>query len=659
MRPLALLSLIIFLVAHATGRISSCAEAPATQPFWSLQPLGHPAPPAVKNGGWVRNPVDAFVLAKLEKAGLSPAPQAPRGKLIRRLYFDLLGLPPTPAQLATALNDSSADWYPHLVDQLLADPHYGERWARHWLDTARYADSDGYENDGDRPGAYFYRDFVIRAFNDDLPYNTFLQWNLAGDELAPANQDAHLATGFLAAAPWLETGTKLQSELDKNRYDELDDMLTATGQAMLGLTINCARCHDHKFDPIPTRDYYRMLATFASTKRENLPVMTDVERSDFRKRIEAFEKKLAEAKAAGNKKEVESLEKVRPKPIEALVITDQSPTPVASFLLRRGDPAHKVEQVTPGFLTCLTHGDVSQFAVAPPAGAKTTFQRAALAKWITDVDHGGGALAARVAVNRLWQHHFGEGIVRTPGDFGVQGDRPSHPELLDYLADQLIARGWSIKAIQRLILASNTYQMDTTFDAASAKVDPDNRLLWHRRPMRLEAEALRDAMLATAGTLNDKMYGPGVKPPVPAAGRDKDNLIPRAKQEGPEVWRRSIYIFTKRSLPIPLLEVFDAPTGNSPCTRRQATTVAPQALALLNDPFVRMQAEHFAKRIAKDAGDDPGKRITDAYLLALSRVPTASEMDRALKFLDRADREGAFVDLCQVLLGLNEFAYID
>ncbi|HZL36420.1 MAG TPA: DUF1549 and DUF1553 domain-containing protein [Tepidisphaeraceae bacterium] len=655
MRRLALLLLIVILVVHATASALYCAEPTTAAALWSLQPLTHAPVPAVTNGAWIRNPIDAFVLGKLQAAGLSPAPPASRAALIRRLYFDLLGIPPSPGQLAAAHSDPAADWYDHLVDQLLSNPHYGERWARHWLDVARYADSDGYENDGDRPGAYFYRDFVIRAFNDDLPYNTFLQWQLAGDELKPTDDRARIATGFIAAAAWLETGTKLQSELDKNRYDELDDMLTATGQAMLGLTVNCARCHDHKFDPIPTRDYYRMLANFTNVGRENLPVMTQAERDDFEKRSAEFGKKLTDAKAVGNKKEIETLEKQRPKPPSALIVSDESAKPVASFLLRRGDPSNKVQEIQPGFLTCLTKGAESRFAI----GDAATSHRAALARWMTDVEHGGGTLAARVAVNRIWQHHFGEGIVRTSGDFGMQGDRPSHPELLDYLAAQFIAKGWSIKAIHRLILTSNTYRMGIAFDEAGARIDPENRLLWHRRPMRLEAEALRDSMLVTAGTLNDTMYGPGVKPPAPIAGRDMDNLIPRAKDEGPAVWRRSVYIFTKRSIPIPMLEAFDAPTGSAPCTRRQNTTVPSQALALLNDPFVRLQAGHLARRIAREAGDDSSKRIKRAYILALSRDPTSAEMGQALKFIEGKDREAALVDFCQVLLGLNEFAYVD
>jgi hypothetical protein len=664
------------LVLFAGGTLAR-ADAPtsveAGRDFWSFRRLAKVEPPRVKGETWAGNPVDRFILAGLEEKGLSPAPHADRPKLVRRIYFDVIGLPPTPDELSAALKDQAPDWYERLVDKLLASPHHGERWARHWLDVARYADSDGYENDADRPSAYPYRDFVIRALNDDLPYNTFLQWQLAGDELAPGNPQALAATGFVIAGPNMVTGTKLQSELDKYRYDELDDVLGATGQAMLGLTLNCARCHDHKFDPIPTRDYYRMLAAFTTSKREEVPFMNAEEAAEFRRQTDEFDKTLSSAKAEldaipkdtppkerdARRKAFEQLEKSRPMPPKALVTTDEGPEHAKSFLLHRGDPAHKDGEVTLGFLSVLTpESDEARFKPDPPTGARTTFQRAALARWITDVN-GGGALAARVAVNRLWQHHFGEGLVRTPGDFGAQGDRPSHPELLDFLATELITHNWSLKHIHRLLLTSNAYRMGTTFDVAKSKLDPENRLLWRRRPTRLEGEALRDAILHVSDALNPQMFGPAFKPPAVIAGRDKDDKIPRAKQEGPPVWRRSVYLFTKRSLPIPLLEAFDAPTGNSPCTRRLTTTVATQSLALLDDPFVRIQAEHFAKRLITDAGQDSTARVRRAYALALSRDPTPAELKASMEFVDRPDREGAFVDLCQVLFDLNEFAYVD
>ncbi|HWE94708.1 MAG TPA: DUF1549 and DUF1553 domain-containing protein [Tepidisphaeraceae bacterium] len=671
MRSTRLNFLAVLLVAIAP---QARADSPARSDFWSFRPLAKVEPPAVKDQAWARNPVDRFLLATLEEKGLSPAAPLDRPRLIRRIYFDVIGLPPSPEELSAATEDPAPDWYERLVDKLLASPHLGERWARHWLDVARYADSDGYEGDRDRPGAFPYRDFVIRAFNDDLPYNTFLQWQLAGDELSPGNPQALAATGFIVASPNMVSDTKLQSELDKYRYDELDDVLGATGQAMLAMTLNCARCHDHKFDPIPTRDYYRMLAAFTTSKRVEVPFMSAEEAAAFQKETGEFDKRMAAMKAEldalandapekereAKRKAVEQLEKSRPQPPKALVTTDEGPQPAKSFLLRRGDPSHPDAEVILGFLSVLTpESEEPRFKPDPPPGARTTFQRAALARWITDVDHGGGALAARVAVNRLWQHHFGEGLVRTPGDFGAQGDRPSHPELLDYLATQLITHNWSLKHVHRLLLTSNAYRMGTTFDATKSKPDPENRLLWRRRPARLEGEALRDAILNVSGALNPQMFGPAFKPPAVIAGRDKDDKIPRAKEEGPAVWRRSVYLFTKRSLPIPLLEAFDAPTGNSPCTRRLTTTVATQSLALLDDPFVRIQAEHFAKRLIADAGQDSASRVRRAYTLALSREPTAAELKASLEFVDRPDREGAFVDLCQVLFGLNEFAYVD
>ena len=444
--------------------------------------------------------------------------------MIRRLYFDLIGLPPTPQELDAIRADASSDWYEKLVDKLLANEHFGERQARHWLDVARYADSDGYEPDADRPGMYHYRDFVIRSFNSDLPFDTFVKWQLAGDEYAPQNPEALAATGFLAAGPVSVLTIKDEgtpAERAQYRADEMDDMVSTVGSAMLGMTVACARCHDHKYDPIPTRDYYRMAAAFTSTKRIGFSWKSD--------------KKSDEESDKKSDKEMDAF--ARP-----LGITDESASPVESFLFAHGDPTRHKEPVTVGFLSVLEpNGTPDRWLVkTKPAQAHTTFQRTALAEWLTDADHGAGRLLARVIVNRLWQHHFGEGLVRTPGDFGAQGERPTHPELLDYLATELIANGWHLKPIHRLILLSAAYRQDVAFDPAKSAIDPDNRLLWHRRPMRLESEALRDAILAAGGKLKLNLYGPSVKPFIPPearAGRDKDSIprpAPTARINGGE-----------------------------------------------------------------------------------------------------------------------------
>ncbi len=592
--------------------------------FWSFAPLRVVAPPEVKNEGWGRNAVDRFILKALEDRKLSPAAEASRQKLVRRVYFDLIGLPPTPEEMDGALRDAAGDWYEKLVDRLLENPHFGERWGRHWLDVARYAESDGYETDADRPGMFHYRDFVIRAFNEDMPFDRFLQWQIAGDVLSPENPQALAATGFCTTGPVSISADGTPLEKEQYRYDELDDIVSTTGSAMLGLTVACARCHDHKYDPIPTRDYYRLAAAFTNTKRVGAAFKFD------------------------NGKTAEELRKAAEQP---LMLADEKANRVKSFLLRRGDPTSKAEEVQPGFLSVLQRG----------GGVGSEAPRKMLAESITDVEHGAGQLVARVIVNRLWQHHFGEGLVRTPGDFGAQGSRPTHPELLDWLANELIRGGWKLKPIHRLMLLSAAYRQDTTFDAAKAKIDPANELLWRRRPMRLEAEIIRDAMLATSGQLKAEIYGPSIKPAIPPeanVGRNKD-LMPRPKEDGPDQWRRSVYLFVKRSLLTPLLDVMDAPTANASCARRNQATVPTQALMLMNDPFVRRQAKFFAERCVKEAGEDPTARVRWAYRLALGREPTEGEVQAAAKFMSANPGKEPFTNFCHVLLQLNEFVYID
>ena len=604
---------------------------------WAFRPLVRPPVPTPRDGGWGRTPVDAFIRAGQEGLGVAPAPEADRRTLVRRLCYDLSGLPPEPGLLLATLNDPRSDWYEQLVDQLLASPRHGERWGRHWLDVARYADSDGYEADGDRPGAWHYRDAVIRAFNDDLPMDRFLQWQLAGDELAPQDPQAVAATGFCTAGPvMIFTGNALEGtplERAQARADELDDVVSTLGSAMLGLTIGCARCHDHKYDPLPTRDYYRLAATFATSQR--------VGRSASTKDGKDWQAEIA-----------------RP-----LHLADRQATPVQAFLLRRGDPAHPDGAVGAGFLTLFAErgddGFSRWFRQSPPSTASSTFQRTALARWLTDVEHGAGALAARVLVNRVWQHHFGEGLCRTPNDVGMQGDRPALPALLDWLAAELLANGWRLKPLQRAIVLSATYRQGIAGDAAKAERDPDNRAWWHRRPLRLEAEAQRDAMLAVAAALDLTPGGPSVKEAMPAearAGRDKD-VMPRPQALGEGPWRRSVYLFTKRSAPQPLIEVFDGASPSASCGRRNRSTVATQALILLNDPFVRRVAQRFAERVRREAGAEPARQAELAMRLAFARAPSAAEAARLGAFL--AADPNALTDLCHVLLTSNEFTHVD
>ena len=882
---------------------------------WAFQPLVLKAPPTVADEAWPRTPLDRFILAKLEAQGISPGPAADRRRLIRRAYFDLIGLPPTPEEVEAFVNDPSPNAFEKVVDHLLDSPHYGERWARHWLDLVRYAESHGFEQDYDRPSAYHYRDFVIKALNQDLPYDTFVRWQLAGDEIEPDNPLALMATGFLAAGTHATQITK--NQVEKERYDELDDMSATIGTSMLGLTIGCARCHDHKFDPISTQDYYRLLSTFTTTVRSEIELNLDEQ--NFRKakavyeaahaplvealakfeqdqlparfdawlaarpsepapagkwlvleldgyqskggatltrlddgsllasgknpdhdeytfvattnlsikditavRIEALahesfvksgpsrasngnfaltqfkltakplkgdekpvDVKLANAKAtfeqqglgvagaiddnAGSAWAVDpefgknhaALFECEPpagfeggaeltftlkfdnntghsigrprlsittaaKPVEldgengsqpqaeiaavlartggqlsaddkaamlkwyrplddewrklSQAVKDhaaQTPQPQmtkvlisseglpavrlhtqggdfleATHFLERGDPNRKKEAATQSFLQILMNSpeQESHWHAEPPAGWRTSYRRTSLAKWLTDVDAGAGSLLARVIVNRLWQHHLGRGIVATASDFGAQGERPTHPELLDWLAGELIRNGWRLKPIHRLIMTSAAYAQSSADDPAKAAIDPANKLFWRYQPRRLEAEAIRDSILAVGGLLDERMFGPGT--------------LDESQK------RRSIYFFIKRSKLIAMMMLFDAPDALSGIGVRPSTTVAPQALLLLNNPLVRESARAFAARLGAQSSADDGAAIRRGYLTALGRTPSDAELADGAEFLKQqaaayaADgkpdgRTLALADFCQVLLGLNEFVYVD
>ena len=896
--------------ADAPRVAAKSIDMDAGKQFWSFQPLTRLEPPRVANDSWCQTPIDQFILAKLEEAALRPAPPADRRKLIRRAYLDLLGMPPSPAEVEAFLADEQPEAFVRLVDRLLASPHYGERWGRYWLDLARFAESHGFEHDYDRKTAYHFRDFVIRAFNEDLPFHTFVRWQLAGDELAPDNHLAMLATGFLAAGVHSTQITANQAE--KERYDELDDMLSTTGTAMLGLTIGCARCHDHKFDPIPQRDYYRLLSTFTTTVRSELDLPIDPEgdrvaRAEYEAQHEPYLRALANFEAmelpsrfaqweAGwserrdqyvwhipNVVQVESAggaafepwpdgslqvtgknpdhdtftftletplsavtglriealadpslaaggpgrgdngnfaltsvhlavaaaenpasqaevlltnpqatfeqaglpiaaaldddpttgwaidpqfgrdhaavfelvqdvgfvdgsiytlklefknnvrhamgririsltsaprpvslsgeiipaevvalldapaeqrsaeqaaellawyrhvdakwqrldaarreheqQAPRPRTVKAL-ISSEGTEPVRlhtqgpdfyeqTYFLIRGDTSRKDGVAEPGYLQVLLDAPRGEahWKIEPPAGGTTSFRRAALAHWITDLDAGAGALLARVMANRLWQGHFGHGIVATPNDFGTQGAAPTHPELLDWLATEMIAGGWRLKRMHRLIMFSAAYQQDSVYDASGAAVDPENELCWRFTPRRLEAEAIRDSLLTISGQLDPMMYGPGT---LDQASR-----------------RRSIYFTIKRSELIPFMQVFDAPDALQGVAERPTTTIAPQALLLMNSPLVRSYARSMAERLEAEA--DLAQAVNMAYRIALVREPSAEELSVAQQFIaaQRATYEQqseaepsevsrlALADFCQVLMCLNEFVYLD
>jgi hypothetical protein len=596
--------------------------------FWAFRPIRRVPPPPVLEAAWVRTPIDRFILAALESRGLRPNPQADRRVLIRRVAFDLTGLPPSPEEIDAFVTDPSPDAYERIVDRLLASPHHGERAARHWMDVARFAESHGYEQDYDRPYAYHYRDFLIKAFNLDLPYDRFVQWQLAGDELAPDDPLAMAATGFLGAGAFPTQLT--EAEFESARYNELDDMVATTGSAFLGLSVGCARCHDHKYDPIPSDDYYRMAALFTTTIRSEVEIAPGHGATPMTVQVtaEGFPHTKHHADERG-------FPHFFPK----------------TYHLRRGDVDQKLGEAEPGVLRVLTSGgrDIASWRVEPPATrrAGTSFRRAALAAWLTDADSGAGRLAARVIVNRLWQHHFGRGIVATPNDFGAQGSRPSHPELLDWLASTLIENGSRLQPIHRLIVTSAVYLQDSRTDEARAAVDRENVFQWRRTPRRLEAEPIRDAMLAAAGRLDRRMYGPGTLDPAMA--------------------RRSVYFFIKRSRLVPMMMLFDWPEHLVSMGQRSTTTTAPQALSFLNSDLARRCAEGLAGRVV--AGGDPAAAVVRAYRIAFGREPTEAEARLAAGFLaaqrSAYARDGrpepdrsALVDFCQAVIGMNEFIYI-
>ncbi|HVL12970.1 MAG TPA: DUF1549 and DUF1553 domain-containing protein, partial [Gemmata sp.] len=686
------------------------ADVPDT---WAYKRYTRPAVPA----GDAANPIDRFLLAKLRTKGLTFAPEADRRTLIRRVYFDLIGLPPTPEEIDAFLNDKSADAYEKVVDRLLASPRFGERQAEWWLDVVRYAESDGFNSDGFRPNAWRYRDYVIKSFNADKPFDRFVKEQLAGDELYPNDSDAVVATGFLRHFPDEYNAVNLE----QRRQEILNDITDTTAAAFLGLTVGCAKCHDHKTDPVPQEDYYRLQAFFAGMKPVEVPLVPPGKKAEYETALAAWEEKTADVRAAIAKleaphhaaeskrqrmrfpKEYADLLDVAPEkltPLEqqiramiakqvyangdvsaklkgadkeqwtalkaklaelskdrpadppvAMAMTDL-PTPPATKLLKRGNwrvPAK--EELDPGFVSVITDADA---AIKPTEN--TPGRRAALANWIASADN---PLTARVIANRLWQHHFGKGIVVSSGDFGVTGDRPTHPELMDWLASELTAKGWSLKHLHRLMVTSAAYKQSAKGDAG-ADLDPDNALLWRFPGRRLDGEALRDAMLAVSGRLNLKAGGPSVFPEIPpelkAAGTPW-----KVTADAKERDRRSVYVFVKRNLRYPLFALFDAPDRNETCSRRFVTTTAPQALTLLNDPLVLGFAKSFAARVTKEAGTDPAKVIDRAYLLALGRAPKPAERDTMLAFLKDhpGTTDDAATDLCHTLLNLNEFLYVD
>ncbi len=826
---------------------------------WAFQPVRRPAIPMVRDTDWVRNPIDAFVLSRLEEKGLQPNPPASKHELIRRASYDLTGLPPTISEVERFLADTSPDAYESMIDRLLASPRYGEKWGRYWLDLVRFAETNSYERDNPKPNAWRYRDYVIRAFNDDKPYDRFLLEQLAGDELPDGDSDSLIATGYYRLGIWDDEPT----DREQARYDGLDDVVATTGQVFLGLTIDCARCHDHKIDPISQKDYYRLLAfvqninhyrnggptdeqpifrdatdrasyeakcreherklealqssireienafldrwrstpdptldnpdleqlryrfyrdtwerlpDFATLKPEdsgdlpgrrfNLKPRTrddafgfvfegtlvvpqdglytffldsddgsrllvgdrnvleydgihtqgreqssvvDLKKGRVPIRLEYFQKShafglnvawsgpgfdrrpLFASDSEHAARQIDLAELIRTEgtrvlgqeqarryqalhrelrrlrlqgvPVEkALCVTESGPVAEETFVLLRGNAHVHGDKVDPAFLEVLH--EPAPVIPTPAPDARTTGRRIVLARWIASP---GNPLTSRVMVNRIWQYHFGRGIVRSPNNYGVQGDPPTHPELLDWLAAEFVANGWKLKPLHRLVMTSNSYRMSSRGQAVGLEKDPTNDLFWRFDMRRLTAEEIRDSILAVSGNINLAMFGPGIYPTMPAEvlatqsmpGKGWGHSTPQEQS------RRSVYIHVKRSLLLPMLESFDLAETDRSSPARFSTTQPTQALAMLNGEFLNKQAAVFAQRLKREAGDDIRAQVRLALRLATAREPELDEVQRGVELIkdiesqDRLGIEKAREAFALLVLNLNEFLYLD
>ncbi len=634
------------LEVEATNEFEITAEDRA---WWSVRPLRRPDPPRVANADWPHNPIDRFLLARMEAAGLEPAPSADRRTLIRRAAYDLTGLPPTLAEVEAFEGDERPDAWQRLIDQLLASPHYGERWGRHWLDLVRYAETDGYERDREKPSAWRYRDWVIDALNADMPYDEFLLHQLAGDEIERPNAASIIATGYLRLGIWDDEPT----DTELAQYDDLDSVLDTTSRVMLGMSIGCARCHNHRGDPIPQTDYYRMLSFFRGIAPYKVGGGNQPTPENYTDWIPAD---LGAEDTGGR-----PLEGPPANLIQVLRVKEVGPAAPATHVLIRGNPHAPAERVEPGFPLILGNADPE---LEPrPADAPTTGRRLALARWIADERN---IRTSRVMANRLWQYHFGRGLSPTPNDFGRFGELPTHPELLDWLAAEFVARDWSIKSMHRLIMQSRAYRMSSRPPTGALEVDPANDLFSRFNMRRLTAEEIRDSALAAAGRLHLEMGGPSVHPPMPAevlaTASRPDAAWGEATPE--QASRRSVYIHVKRSLLHPLLESLDLADTDASCPVRFTTTQPTQALILLNGDFMGEQARSLSKRIAADGGGLE-ERVRRALEVVLARRPRPTEVARGTGLVreligeEGFDEETAFSGFSLLLLNLNEFVYLD
>ncbi len=693
--------------AHKSGPLED-------KSYWAYQTVKPVSLPKVGNPSWARNPVDSFILAKLEKASLTPNPEADRRTLLRRLSYDLTGLAPTPEEIDAFVSDKAPDAWEKQVDRLLASPHYGERWGRHWLDVIRYAETNGYERDGPKPNAWRFRDYVIRSFNADKPFDRLIREMIAGDEIDPDNPDAITGTAYYRLGIWDdEPADPLQA-----RFDEFDDIVATTTQALLGMTMNCARCHDHKIDPIPQADYYRMLAFFrdiprysndrnvmsATSQRDITPLekrrvyedelrqrqdqiaALKVERTGLEntiiKRMSAEDQRASEGldrplvlkklkdfqkgdegqRLRGLADRIRDLErKPVPSQVFTLAVNHCAARPEPTHVMARGNPHAPGAVVEPGFPKALG-GSTPAIPQADPK-ASSAGRRKVLADWLASPSN---PLTARVWVNRIWQHHFGRGIVASSSDFGKYGTPPTHPELLDWLAAELVRQGWKAKPIHRLLLTSAAYRMSSAGRPDALAKDPANNLFWRQPMRRLSAEEVRDSFLQVAGQLSLEMGGESVYPPIPRevlAGQSVPGsgwpVSPPEKSN-----RRSVYVHVKRSLQLPILGQFDQADPDSPCPVRYTTTVPAQALGLLNGSFSHEQAGHMARRLEKEAPGDLRAQVARAIRLTTGRIPSPSEINADTAYAESVAASGAskgeaLRQYCLLALNASEFLYLD
>jgi hypothetical protein len=666
-RLISILAATALLAAENTDKTAPLGTyKPAERAYWAFTPRKNVVPPPVvlpADKVWVKTPIDAFISANLRKNGLKPAPAADRVTLVRRATYDLHGVPPTPEEIDAFVKDQSPKAWENLVERLLASPRYGEQWGRHWLDVVRFAESDGYEYDTHRPDAYRFRDYVVQSFNEDKPYNQFVKEQLAGDEMDPNNETFMVASGFNRLGPLRKNAGN--QNVASSRNEVLTEMTNIVGAAFLGVTVGCARCHDHKFDPFRQSDYYRMQGFFAQAQANDLIRASEAEQAAYKAIVDPIQtemrqlqfkmRKATEEEKGKIQMELDALDEKMPLPMTAIYAVKDDPKQASPIhLLFKGDYLQPLDAVGARPLGVLLPENVQEDPIT------TDHPRTKLANWLVDPAH---PLTARVMVNRMWQFHFGRGIVSTGNDFGRMGGKPSNPELLDFLANRFVEGGWQMKPIHRMILMSSAYRQasETPLEKAGMEKDAENSLLWKFSRRRLEAEEIRDSMLTISGRLNAKIGGPSVMIPI---DQDLVKMLKRpqywvATKDKAEYNRRTLYMIYKRNLVLPFMGVFDGPDLQLSCSRREESTHAPQALELLNGQTSNSLAQFLADRLAESRRTDP-ERVDLAWRLATGRLPSLKEKQLALQFL--AEKPGDRVRLKELALdvfNLNSFLYVN